>query len=123
MKNDLNPRTSFLNAAILLLPLVLVCFVKQQSKSIYSVAYIAEPFAAGSLVVECLPDSIAIQRVRNLKTRGISFQRIPASHPALPKLRHESPERTNDGRLTLIARSLSHPSIGGRGTDAPYLVW
>lgn len=73
--------------AFILAPLALVIVVEQDSKSAYTAAYIDVPFAEGSLTVELLPDFIAIQRVRHLKSKGIAFNRFSASSEIVPTIR------------------------------------
>ncbi len=71
----------------MLAPLMLVVLAERDATSNYTAAYIEVPFAEGSLIVELLPEVIAIQRVRHFKSKGISFNRFPASSQMVPMVR------------------------------------
>ena len=80
----MNPVTRILFCILALAPFSLLIFLEYRADSFYSFASFGKPLFRDARVIEVLPDAVRFHRVPSLRTNGVSFQSLPASHPVVP---------------------------------------
>ena len=79
----MNPVTKLFVWMLALTPFSVLMFLEHRAESFYSFASLGKPLFRDTKVIEILPESVTFHRVPSLRANGVSFQSLPASHPAV----------------------------------------
>ncbi|NRB76277.1 MAG: hypothetical protein HRU46_18100 [Verrucomicrobiales bacterium] len=79
----MNPVTKIFLYLLAIAPFSLLLFLEHRAESFYSFATFGKPIFRDARVIEVLPEAVTFHRVTSLRTKGISFQSFPPSHPAV----------------------------------------